>query len=176
MGVIFVGGVHGVGKSTCCQQVSEQTGLQWFTASALIQAERQTAITGTSKSVLNPDSNQDLLVRAVGEYIAAKDTKIILNGHFTLLKTNGEIVTIEPNVFSKLGVEKLVVLRDDPVAICNRLKERDKRDWSLPFITTHQEAEIAHAYAVASFLHITIFSVGIHDFEGLMRAVGAIRE
>ncbi len=65
MGIVFVGGVHGVGKSTSCQEVAERTGLQWLTASSLIKAEEQSAVAEHSKVVLDAVGNQELLIRSV---------------------------------------------------------------------------------------------------------------
>lgn len=172
MRIVFVGGVHGVGKSTCCQKASERSGLPWHTASALIKAERQSSIVARSKEVLDAMENQELLIRGVHNLRKAGNKRIILDGHFTLLKSNVSITTVEINVFIKLGLEKIVVFRDDPASICNRLQERDKQDWSISMVGAHQEAEIQQAYIVASNLNIPICTLASFDVDGLIKACG----
>ena len=39
--MIFLGGVHGVGKSSMCSEAAQRIGLTVFGASAIIRAERQ---------------------------------------------------------------------------------------------------------------------------------------
>lgn len=175
MRIVFVGGVHGVGKSTCCQKASERSGLPLHTASALIKAERQSSIVAGSKKVVDAIENQELLIRGVHNLRKAGNKRIILDGHFTLLESTVGIIKVEINVFIKLGLEKIVVLHDDPASICNRLQERDKQDWSISMVGAHQEAEIQQAYIVASILNIPICTLAPFDVDGLIRAGGLCR-
>lgn len=173
MGIIFVGGVHGVGKSTRCQQVAHQTGLQWLIASALIKTEKQSAIAEHSKFALDPARNQELLVRGIRKHIRSDQERIILDGHFTLLKPGGEIMLIAVGVFVQLDLETIVVLRDNPTSIYSRLRERDKEDWTITMISAHQDAEINRAHVVASSLGIPILIINAHDTDGLAKVVSA---
>lgn len=173
MGIIFVGGVHGVGKSTRCQQVAQQTGLQWLAASALIKAEKQSAIAEHSKFALDPAGNQELLVRGIRKHMRSKQERIILDGHFTLLKPDGEIIPIAADVFVELDLDTIVVLQDNPTSICNRLRERDKEDWTITMVSAYQDAEINRAHVVASSLGTPILIIDAHDTDGLAKAVNA---
>lgn len=174
MGIVFVGGVHGVGKSTCCQQIAERTGMQWLTASALIKAEMQSTSTEHSKFVLDPVRNQELLVSGVRKHVRSGHVRMILDGHFTLLKPGGEIIAIEVDVFIQLGLDMIVVLRDNPTSICNRLRERDGQDWDVTFLGAHQDAEIDRAHVVASDLGIPVSTVDVLNVDGLAKAVGSL--
>ena len=171
MAITFVGGVHGVGKSTYCQKLAERTGFEWLTASALIKAESQSAITEGSKFVHDPAANQDLLVRAVQRHMGSSHRRMILDGHFTLLKPDGEIIAINVDVFALLGIDTIIVLRDDPTSICNRLLERDKQEWPVHLVSAHQDAEINWAHAVASDLGIPISTHHALETDGPIRAI-----
>ncbi|HBP87251.1 MAG TPA: hypothetical protein DD706_06100 [Nitrospiraceae bacterium] len=173
--VVFVGGVHGVGKSTCCQQASERNGLQWYTASSLINAERQSTINERSKEVLDPKGNQELLINGLDKLKTSGHERVILDGHFTLLRPGGEIIAVGIDVFAQLRLEIIVVFRDDPASICKRLGERDEQVWPISIVDGHQEAEINRAYVVASFLKIPIFTLPAFDVDGLVREVGVLR-
>lgn len=50
--MIFVSGVHGVGKSYFCNLVKESTGIETYSASTLIAAKKQSEF---SKHKLIPD-------------------------------------------------------------------------------------------------------------------------
>jgi adenylate kinase len=171
MAIVFVGGVHGVGKSTYCQHISERTGLQWFIASVLIKAEMQSAIAVGSKVVVDPIGNQELLLRGVRNCVSPDRGRAILDGHFTLLNADGEIVAIDIDVFVRLGLERIIVIRDDAAAICTRLRERDKQDWSISKTSAHQDAEINQAHDVATKLRIPILLIDAYDAHGLEQAV-----
>jgi adenylate kinase len=171
MAIVFVGGVHGVGKSTYCRDISERTGLQWFMASDLIKAEMQSAIPVGSKVVVDPIGNQELLLRGVRNRMSSYQVRAFLDGHFTLLNADGEIVAIDIDVFIRLGLERIIVIRDDAAAICSRLRERDGHDWSISKISAHQDAEINQAHEVATKLRIPILLIDAFDADALEKAV-----
>lgn len=171
MSIVFIGGVHGVGKSTCCQHIAERTGIQWLTASALIKAEKQSAITVGSKAVVNPIGNQELLLRGIRNCMHPDWKRALLDGHFTLLNADGEIVAIGIDVFDQLRLERIIVVRDAAAAICSRLRERDGQDWSISKISTHQDAEIQQAHDVATKLCIPILHINAFDAADFEKAV-----
>lgn len=171
MGIVFVGGVHGVGKSTCCQQVAGRAGMQWLTASALIKAERQSVIAVGSKAVIDPVGNQELLLRGAHNCMRPDQERALLDGHFTLLSVDGEIVAVDIDVFVRLGLERIIVIQGDAAAICSRLRERDGQDWSISKISAHQDAEIDQAHAVATNLRIPILLIDAFDANCLEKAV-----
>lgn len=168
MSIVFIGGVHGVGKSTFCEHIAEHTGMRWLTASALIKTEKQSAITAGSKSVVDPIGNQELLLRGIHNYMRPDQGGVLLDGHFTLLNAAGEIVSIDTDVFFRLGLKRIIVLRDDDAAICIRLRERDGQDRSISETSAHQDAEIKQACEVATKLCIPVLLINplnAKDFE-----------
>ena len=172
VGIIFVGGVHGVGKSTCCQEASERSGLEWLTASAVIKTERASAIAERSKDVLDAAGNQELLIHGLRKRVCAGHERIILDGHFTLLKPDGEIIVLGQDVFAQLGPERIVVFRDDPASICKRLHERDRQEWFLSAVQSQQDAEVEVGRKIASGLGIPFVTLNAFDVDGLVTAIG----
>jgi adenylate kinase len=169
--IIFVGGVHGVGKSTCCQQASERRGFQWLTASALIKDERESAIATRSKEVLDAVGNQELLIRGLRKRVRSGHERIILDGHFTLLKAGGEIIVLGQDVFAQLGLERIVIFKDDPTSICNRLRERDGQEWLISAVQGHQHAEVEAGQKIASYLGIPFVMLSAFDIDGLVKTI-----
>jgi adenylate kinase len=171
--IIFVGGVHGVGKSTFCQDLSKHTGLQCLTASTLIRFENSSALPGCSKLVPNPSDNQQLLVRAVKKAVGSSAKRVILDGHFTLLKPNGEIEYIDLRIFEQLVLATILVLQDKPELICERLVRRDNHAWSIALMSAHQHSEIQWASTVASHLKIPLLKLNASDAHSLQSAINS---
>ena len=88
--MIFISGVHGVGKSYFCKLVKDSIGIASYSASKLIADKKQK---GFSKDKLIPDidENQQYLLQAIDELrLSGKD--FILDGHFCLLNAEGDII------------------------------------------------------------------------------------
>src|SRR5690606_11776081 len=125
MGIIFVGGIHAVGKSTVCTSTSASLGLPHYSAGEIIKAEKAGAISSGSKAVTDIDGNQTLLIRGIQKLEAIHARSIIVDGHFTLLNSDGEVEPVSVDVFRLLCLEGIVVLHDDPKGIAQRLADRD---------------------------------------------------
>lgn len=174
MAVIFVGGVHGVGKGTHCQLYSQRTGIPWFTASSIIKTEKQSAIAVDTKAVQDPSGNQSLLLRGVRRLLTVNPT-ILLDGHFTVLNSHNSIVRIEVEVFEQLQLQGIVVLKDSPLKICDQLRQRDGGELAAADVSSHQHAEINHAQMIATKLTIPFSIVEAVDISSFTKAVEALR-
>ena len=168
MGVLFVAGIHGVGKTTCCQEASEQSKVPHYSASALIKAKRADAIASTSKIVAHVTANQELLVAAV-ERLLRETPCFLLDGHFTVLNAAKQIEAISVEVFARLHLDGIVLYRDEPDKIRERIVARDQADHS--DIAVHQLAEENQAKTVAAMLGINIWHLNAFDVSGLCSAI-----
>ena len=65
MNVIFIAGVHAVGKSTSCKVVSERMDIPHYSASELIREARSSALSDNTKLVADIADNQHLLIQSV---------------------------------------------------------------------------------------------------------------
>jgi adenylate kinase len=167
MGIIFVAGVHGVGKTSCCRKAGNALSIPHFTASEIIKAEVVSAIDDVSKIVKDVANNQELLIRGVGRQMEIAGSGLLLDGHFTVIDATKEIVEIPIEVFQRLFLDAVVVYRDNSEAIHIRLTERDGMSCQVADIEAHQDAEYAHAHRVASFLQIPIICLKPFDSLGL---------
>ena len=174
MGTIFVAGVHGVGKTTCCIEVAQQLCVPHYSASELIKAEKQAAIAGNTKEVIDVRGNQELLTQAVQRRLYAGQSRLLLDGHFTLLNSEKKIQMVELSVFVSLSIDGIVVFRDDPESIQTRLQERDKHDWDVDLIATQQNAELQHAATVATALRVPINYFDAFSSRMLLEMAGSI--
>ncbi len=172
MSILFVAGIHGVGKTSCCQTVADTLKISHFTASDIIKSEQTIAI-DQDKSVKNVSANQAVLIHGVKRIAKDFDGKLcLLDGHFCIWNIHGQIEAIEPYVFQKLGISKIVVFTDSPLEIHSRLKIRDMSNYDIEKLHQIQENELNQAQFVARELSIPITILTAFDVWGLQNAIG----
>jgi adenylate kinase len=171
--MIFLGGVHGVGKTSMCAGVSERFGLRVISASAIIREERERPSSDSRTAVFNVAGNQGLLVRGVHRIVTDIPERYLLDGHFALRTLAGDIEEIDADVFRAIGVSGLICLVDDPGAIAQRLAARDRAVHDVIAISQLQAAELRSAEAAARTLGLGLNVVQAFDipaFEDCLRA------
>lgn len=171
MGIVFVGGVHGVGKTTTCVDVAPKTGFVHYSAGELIRAERGMPMPPADKTVANVDANQSLLIRSLTRVLSNQAQKILLDGHFALRNTSGAVECVPLSVFRALGIGKLICFRDDPAAILARLRSRDGSCDVLTDVAALQAAELEHAAKVSNDLDVPLRVLDSFDANGLVAAL-----
>ena len=151
--IIFLAGIHGVGKSTLAKQLTDRTGIECFSASDLIRAEKNSPV-DKSKSVLDPDSNQSLLLDAITTH-TPKVSHFILDGHFTLWN-NDKIFKVPLDVFEQLPLAGILILTNSSELIRSRLNERDDVYWELADISQKLKEEIDRGLFIAHSIGLPI--------------------
>lgn len=138
--VIFVAGVHGVGKTYLCQQfVSRYPDFVHASASQLIKEQMAIPNWGVDKLVADVDKNQVALVDAVRRRTDAGE-KLILDGHFALRNQQREIVPLKAEVYAGIQVTGFILLEAPTDLILSRINGRDGRD-----ADAHETEELALA-------------------------------
>lgn len=158
--MIFVGGVHGVGKSTICKKIFEPAGYKCVTASSLIATYKN--INDRSKRVDQIADNQTIMLKQLSITQKAAP-RLALDGHFTLINSNDQIEPIDIDVFRKIGAHRLILIKGEPIEIASRLKDRDGKTWNITFIEKFQRHEEEHACRVADELKVPL---EIYDNNG----------
>lgn len=155
--MLFVGGIHGVGKSTMCQKAFGPLGYQCETASSLIAAHGHK--TDKKKLVSNVSDNQIVLLERL-KLAKEKYYRFLLDGHFTLINSQGKIEPIDPEVFKAMNPSKLILIKGNTEEISRRLVARDSNNWGPSFLARFQDAEEEHARYVSEKIQIPL-----HVFE-----------
>lgn len=96
--MIFVGGIHAVGKTSILKPVCLHLQLRHASASQLIKEQRGFTSWTTSRQVDGIDENQLALVSAINQ-LRKNGEKIVLDGHFALRSAVGIHEKINPDVF-----------------------------------------------------------------------------
>ena len=151
--IIFLGGVHGVGKTTMCEKLSTLSGYYCVTASSLIREYGTRPDDG--KKVGDITDNQVKLIRQLN--IKKKShNHILLDGHYCVIDDSKRICQIESDVFQKINPSCLFLLKDSSVNIAGRLINRDSMKWTEKFIEEFQKYEESHAKKISFELSIPL--------------------
>lgn len=166
--VILLAGIHGVGKSFFSETLSCKFGVDKYVASKLI-SDKIKVDYNRNKKVTNIQENQNVLKVAMQEKGLFEKT-IILEGHFCLLNKFGEVEKIPFQTFQELNLKAIIVLREEPRIIRERLFDRGNDNYNVEFLNIFQETEIAYANEVASKLNIPLFienslSIDLNKFK-----------
>lgn len=162
--MIFVSGIHGVGKTFFCNMMKEKFNIQNYSASQLIVANQKRSFS-ESKLVSDIDGNQDLLLTAVEE-LRRTSEEFILDGHFCLLNEGGDITRIPLDTFVLLKPDVIVLLTENPEIIAKRRLQRDNVQQSVAEIKLFQEEEKLYAEEIAEQFNIPLaISQGAKDLD-----------
>jgi adenylate kinase len=152
--MIYVGGIHGVGKDTLCNKLEKAIGIKKYSASELIKSGG--GIVTDNKSNTPVSNNQKLLVNAVNR-LKENENNFLLSGHFCLLNRNNEIENIDISIIKSIAPKAILVLTENPTEIKKRILERNNiNGWSLEFIKKFQQQEIQTAIAYSKSLSVPI--------------------
>ena len=144
--IVFVAGIHGVGKSSMCARLAEAVGAAHLSSGALIrQSLMGTPESASEKPVGDVGKNQDALIAALS---AQGAREIILDGHFVLLKAAGTFADVPLATFAELAPVGVLLILDEAEAIATRLWARDGTRYDQSLLEELQRRENAAACEV----------------------------
>ncbi len=152
--VIFLAGVHGVGKSFLGKPVADSLSVRHATASTLIREELGSVNWDNDKRVRNVDRNQEALISAVSR-ISNDGGRLLLDGHFVLRDEVGALAPLQLEVFRRLGIKVTILLETPADIVASRLVERGAPQ-SLTDIEELASAELQHAESTCAALGIPL--------------------
>lgn len=166
--IIFLGGIHGVGKGTLCLKIKKELEIEHLTASELL---KWTEVNTDPKNKLVADipSMQDRLIQGL-ELRVVPTRKYLLDGHFCLFDGLGNVEHIPFATFSKIDPILISILTEEPEIIVQRLTLRDNRPYDLPLIRQMQVEEITYGKWVADQLKKSFLLIKSDD-QVLLNAI-----
>ena len=150
--IIFIGGVHGIGKTTLCQSVCSKFDVIHHSAGELIKRYSHIEFASNAR-VENIDRNQEALINAINEYMDTSKN-YLMDGHFCLLNQDGAVTKIPEPTFNAISPMAIILLHDDPSNIHSRLKDRDREIYDLDLLVSFQKQELDYSRSVATKLNI----------------------
>lgn len=170
---MFIGGVHGVGKTTICKASLDPLGFDCISASELIR--RHVTMHKTDKRVRNVGKNQDVLV-AESNKEKLKSLLYGLDGHYCLLNKDGVIERLSIEVFRSLGFDLLALVDSTVDEVVKHLQARDGTKWSKKTVAALMSAERTHARRVAKALNMPLVVLDAQKENGAEVIVSALSE
>jgi|LSQX01.1.fsa_nt_gb adenylate kinase len=171
--MIFVGGIHGVGKSYFCEIVKGRLGVNVYTASEIISTSKK-QLFNKDKLISDIDNNQNYLLTAV-EGLNKSEEFYLLDGHLCLLNGQGAVQRISQETFISLNPSGILLLTDKPAIIAERRWLRDGINFDIMQIDCFQKEEVNYAEEISRIMDIPMFiSKGSEDIEGAIGFISSI--
>ena len=156
--IAFIGGIHGVGKSTICRALCNNLNINYLSASEVIKwTELNEDV--KNKKVSDIPLTQNLLIDGLYRRIE-KEKFYLLDGHYCLLNKENIITKIPYETFEMIRPNSLhLVVNDNISEIKSRIETRDKRSYDFNLLKDMQNVEISYAQELSIKLGIQL-SVG----------------
>ena len=151
--IIFIGGVHGVGKTYFRNKFLLSAG--WYGVSASEIIKQKAGEVNINKRTAAIEDNQKLLQEGLSS-IKQRFYRIALDGHFSLINKTGQVTLVSEDTFTGIEPSAIIVLTAPVEIIYDRLRARDDQKYTISFISSFQNQEIKYAKKVADRLRIPI--------------------
>lgn len=172
---IFLGGVHGVGKSFLARQIPAKYAYFHTSASSIIKEERSHPNWGVDKRVEDAARNQVLLAEGVKRK-NNEGVRLFLDGHFVLKGNEGNLIYLGADVFSTLNLKAVILLEAAPQVIAQRIYERDGRAEKVEDLNQFVGAERIQAQQVCNSLNIPLTILHSPTLDEFLKVVETIKE
>ena len=166
--IIFIGGIHGVGKGTMCDFISKRIDVIHISASDVLKWEEISL--KENKLVENLNSTQIRLINGLNNLIK-DDTLHLLDGHFCLLNSAGEPERIPELTFEMISPKKLIVIVEDVAKVVERLNKRDKVKYNLSILEKMQSMEIEYAKYLSKKFSIPFQETTNKDIDSIIKFI-----
>lgn len=165
-GITFIGGIHGVGKSTICQNICRELNLEYLSASEILKW-KEINEDSYNKRVKNIPDTQFRLILGLQNTIQ-NGRHYLLDGHYCLLNSNNEIKYIPLETFEEINPISLNIILGDISEIKHRLETRDRKLYEYNLLEHLQNEELTYAKHLSKTLGITLNIGTQNDYSGLL--------
>lgn len=152
--IAFIGGIHGVGKSTICKHICRELNLEYLSASELLKW-KDINEDAKNKKVKDIPDTQNRLILALTHRVQ-QDKNYLLDGHYCLLNSNDEVVNIPLDTFEKINPFSLNIILGNVAEIKKRLEMRDNKLYDYALLERLQNEELSYAKHLSKTFGITL--------------------
>lgn len=164
--IIFISGIHGVGKSTFSKNLSDCLNIPCYSASSLIRKQNE-ELFFPNKQIKNITNNQNVLLQAIENFVI--EDCFILDGHFTLQNENKEILKVPKELFFTLNPKVIISLQDSAENIAKRINNRDVAFFEESFLQQMQYEEVKYANDISCMLNADLIQLfGFEAFNSFI--------
>lgn len=152
--IIFMGGIHGVGKSTICKNLCHELNIEYLSASNLLKWSEINEELSNKKVQSIPDT-QDRLIEGLRNTVL-KDKFYLLDGHYCLLNSDSKVLNIPLKTFIQIKPIVLNLILGDIDEIKKCLEVRDKKPYDYSLLKNFQNFELKYAEYLSKYLNIPL--------------------
>ena len=159
--IIFMGGIHGVGKSTICQHICRELDMEYLSASELLNWG-DINDDAKNKKVKDIPYTQNRLIVGLSNTIQ-KGHFYLLDGHYCLLNEKAEVEKISLEIFMQINPKALGIILGDIREIKTRLNMRDDKNYDFGLLERLQNSELDYAKELSVALKVPLYKVESND-------------
>lgn len=164
--VIFIGGIHGVGKSTICQHICRELNIEHLSSSDLLKW-KDINEDEKNKKVEDIPFTQNRLITGLKKTLQ-EDKNYLLDGHYCLLNKNNEVERISLDTFKQINPTTLVLILGDVKEIKKRLETRDNKPYEYGLLEHLQNSELAYAKKISEVLNVPLHIGENDDYSNIL--------
>lgn len=168
--VIFLSGIHGVGKGFISKRIEKEINIPIYEASKLICLNG--GLIDKDKKVKNVNGNQDLLINSINNLV--EHDIFILDGHTCLINNENCIESIDIDIFRRINVIGIVLVYDDINIISERLYKRDNIHFDKLLLDNLQKFEILNTEKLSEELRVPLLS--FKNGDDIKRLINFIKD
>ena len=166
--IIFVGGIHGVGKGAICKKICKSSNFIHITASEILKWNEISE--PNNKRVSNIQSTQDRLLEGLSK-IVKKGEGYLLDGHFCLLNSKNEVEKVPIETFNKISPKLIAVVTAEVGVTKERLEKRDNKSYNFDLLKSMQTCEIKYAQQISLKLKVPFIEIKDGNYHPLVKVI-----
>ncbi|MEO8884919.1 MAG: ATP-binding protein [Mucilaginibacter sp.] len=167
--IAFVGGIHGVGKSTICHKICADLNINYLSASDVLQW-KVIKPNYRDKKVNDIPFTQNKLITGLANIIK-DDQFYLLDGHYCLLDKNNKIYNIDIETFQQINPTSFNVIIGDIAEIKLRLEGRDELKYDFSLLDEMQKNELKYAIHLSETLNRPIKFGSQNDYNEILNSI-----
>ncbi len=152
--ISFIGGIHGVGKSTICKKICADLNIQYLSASEVLKWEELKG-DHKDKKVENISLTQKILINNLIKLVDV-NKHYLLDGHYCLLDKENNIKEIPFETFELINPISLHIITGEVSEIKSRLEDRDNRLYEYTLLENMQNKELEYARELSKRLNASL--------------------
>lgn len=171
--IIFIGGIHGVGKSTICQHICRELTMEYLSASELLKW-KDINEDSKNKKVKDISDTQNRLIIGL-ENTIQKDKFYLLDGHYCLLNSNNEISRIPVETFKQINPISFNLVLGNISEIKQRLEARDNKPYDYELLQRFQDEELAYVEYLSETFNISLNIGKNNDYLNILDSLRKLK-